>query len=139
MAMLRGITTATSVARTMEGNAMKCAVVRRNLLSRLSICERVQRCHQFGQEARLADVAHVDLNRRIIALATVCAVAASNVFAANVDPLVQTGLQLADGAEQKVLEWSRHIHASPELSWQEAETARYIAQIRSCSSGEPVH
>ncbi|MDP9968926.1 amidohydrolase [Variovorax paradoxus] len=75
------------------------------------------------------------MHRKIVALATVCAVAASNVFAANVDPLVQTGLQLADGTEQKVLEWRRHIHANPELSWQETETARYIAQILATMPG----
>ncbi len=35
--------------------------------------------------------------------------------------------QLIDGVEQQVLQWRRHIHANPELSFQEAQTADYIA------------
>ncbi|MGQ6549734.1 amidohydrolase [Serratia sp. IR-2025] len=35
--------------------------------------------------------------------------------------------QLIDGVEQQVLQWRRHLHANPELSFQEAQTADYIA------------
>ncbi|NYA46521.1 amidohydrolase [Serratia fonticola] len=35
--------------------------------------------------------------------------------------------QLIDGVEQHVLQWRRHLHANPELSFQEAQTADYIA------------
>lgn len=35
--------------------------------------------------------------------------------------------QLIAGVEQQVLQWRRHLHANPELSFQEAQTADYIA------------
>lgn len=41
--------------------------------------------------------------------------------------LLQTGLVLADKAEPEVIAWRRHIHQHPELSYQETETAKYIA------------
>lgn len=34
---------------------------------------------------------------------------------------------LADRAEPRVIEWRRHIHANPELSYQEFKTAEYVA------------
>ncbi|WON76715.1 amidohydrolase [Serratia sp. UGAL515B_01] len=36
--------------------------------------------------------------------------------------------QLIAGVEQQVLNWRRHIHAHPELSFHEAQTADYIAE-----------
>lgn len=35
--------------------------------------------------------------------------------------------QLIADVEQQVLQWRRHLHANPELSFQEAQTADYIA------------
>lgn len=35
--------------------------------------------------------------------------------------------QLIAGVEQQVLQWRRHLHANPELSFQEALTTDYIA------------
>lgn len=63
------------------------------------------------------------MHHKILWLAVACAVAASNVLAADVVPLVQSGLKLADATEQQVLEWRRHIHANPELSWQTPENS----------------
>lgn len=74
----------------------------------------------------------------IIALAAACTVVVSNALAADVAPLVQTGLKLADQTEQQVLEWRRHFHANPELSWQETETARYVAQVLATMPGYEV-
>ena len=39
--------------------------------------------------------------------------------------------QLAKGLLQEVTDWRRHLHAHPELSFQEEETARFIAGHRS--------
>lgn len=41
--------------------------------------------------------------------------------------LLQNGLQRADQTESDVIAWRRHIHQHPELSYQETETAKYIA------------
>jgi amidohydrolase len=41
--------------------------------------------------------------------------------------LLQEALQRADQTESEVIAWRRHIHQHPELSYQETETAKYIA------------
>lgn len=43
------------------------------------------------------------------------------------DALLGRGLQLADSTEEQVIAWRRHIHQNPELSYQEFNTAAYIA------------
>jgi len=43
------------------------------------------------------------------------------------DPLRLKVDQLADQVEDKVIQWRRHIHANPELSNREYQTAEYIA------------
>ncbi len=41
--------------------------------------------------------------------------------------LMTRALSLADGTQDQVIEWRRHIHANPELSYEEVNTAKYIA------------
>lgn len=41
--------------------------------------------------------------------------------------LATRALSLADASEAQVIEWRRHIHQHPELSYQEVQTAAYIA------------
>ena len=42
--------------------------------------------------------------------------------------LPQRAEGLIDRTEQRVIDWRRHIHANPELSYQETQTAAYIAE-----------
>ena len=43
--------------------------------------------------------------------------------------LAQTGIDaMADAVEPKVIAWRRHIHQNPELGYQEAKTAAYVAE-----------
>ncbi|WP_253207142.1 M20 metallopeptidase family protein [Verticiella alkaliphila] len=48
--------------------------------------------------------------------------------AATQSALLARALSLADATENQVIEWRRHIHANPELSYEEVNTARYIAE-----------
>ncbi|WP_431509302.1 M20 metallopeptidase family protein [Variovorax sp. DAIF25] len=41
--------------------------------------------------------------------------------------LTARALALADASEAQVIEWRRHVHQHPELSYQEVQTAAYIA------------
>jgi len=41
--------------------------------------------------------------------------------------LASRALALADASEAQVIAWRRHIHANPELSYQEQQTAAYVA------------
>lgn len=41
--------------------------------------------------------------------------------------LEQRGLALADAAESQVIQWRRHLHQNPELSYEEKQTAAYVA------------
>ncbi|RYH30282.1 MAG: amidohydrolase [Alcaligenaceae bacterium] len=43
------------------------------------------------------------------------------------DALALRALALADASNAQVIEWRRHIHQHPELSYQETQTAAYIA------------
>ncbi|HEX7863659.1 MAG TPA: amidohydrolase [Variovorax sp.] len=45
----------------------------------------------------------------------------------NGNALAARALALADASEAQVIEWRRHIHQHPELSYQEVRTAAYIA------------
>ena len=53
--------------------------------------------------------------------------APSTPVAASGAGLLQEALQRADQTEPEVIAWRRHIHQHPELSYQETETAKYIA------------
>lgn len=48
--------------------------------------------------------------------------------AAHAQDLPTRALALADRAEPRVIEWRRHVHANPELSYQETKTAAYVAE-----------
>ena len=64
-----------------------------------------------------------------LAAAGLCAtLALSHVPAAAADSsLRERALSLADGTEAQVIEWRRHLHQNPELSYQETKTAAYVA------------
>jgi amidohydrolase len=46
---------------------------------------------------------------------------------AQAQDLATRALELADRVQPRVIEWRRHVHANPELSYQESQTAAYIA------------
>ncbi|MGM0526632.1 MAG: amidohydrolase [Pseudomonadota bacterium] len=63
------------------------------------------------------------MKKLLLAVAmTVTAVAVSQVHAQ------QSPVAIDDNLESKVIEWRRHVHANPELSNREHETAKYITQ-----------
>ena len=66
------------------------------------------------------------LTRMAAALALLLS-AGLGVAAGAPDPLAQRAAALADATETQVIEWRRHIHQHPELSFQETATAAYIA------------
>ena len=57
-------------------------------------------------------------------LAAACLMAGTAAQASN--PMMDTAMSKADALEQQVIEWRRHIHQNPELSYQEHNTAAYI-------------
>lgn len=69
------------------------------------------------------------LQHRLLALAVACLLtpsAASQGVSAEPSILTQRALAFADASEARVIEWRRHIHQHPELSYQEVQTAAYI-------------
>jgi amidohydrolase len=62
---------------------------------------------------------------RLSLLAASCLMAGTAMAQAS-SSLVDQALSKADALEQQVIEWRRHIHQNPELSYQEHNTAAYI-------------
>ena len=70
------------------------------------------------------------LRYRLTVLAAACLLtlnATSQTAPGDPSALAQQALALADASEAQVIEWRRHIHQHPELSYQEVQTAAYIA------------
>jgi amidohydrolase len=70
------------------------------------------------------------LRHQLSVLAATCLLtlnAASQTAPAAPSALAQQALALADASEAQVIEWRRYIHQHPELSYQEEQTAAYIA------------
>lgn len=62
---------------------------------------------------------------RLSLLVTSCLLAGT-ALAQTSHPMVETAMGKADALEEKVIEWRRHLHQNPELSYQEHNTAAYI-------------
>ncbi len=62
---------------------------------------------------------------RLSLIAASCLMAGSALAQAS-QGMVDQALSKADALEQQVIEWRRHIHQNPELSYQEHNTAAYI-------------
>ncbi|MBP6621830.1 MAG: amidohydrolase [Alcaligenes sp.] len=62
---------------------------------------------------------------RLSLLAATCLMASTALAQAS-NPIIDTAMSKADALEQQVIEWRRHIHQNPELSYQEHNTAAYI-------------
>lgn len=62
---------------------------------------------------------------RLSLLATSCLMAGT-ALAQGSQSIVEQAMSKADALEQQVIEWRRHIHQNPELSYQEHNTAAYI-------------
>lgn len=60
-----------------------------------------------------------------------CAIAgaqqSTGASAATPTALQQRGLSLVDAAETQIIQWRRHLHQHPELSYEEKQTAAYVA------------
>ncbi|MBR0859140.1 M20 metallopeptidase family protein [Bradyrhizobium liaoningense] len=70
------------------------------------------------------------LRYRLLALAAACLLTRSAVSQeASADPSVLTrqALAFADASEAQVIQWRRYVHQHAELSYQEVQTAAYIA------------
>ena len=59
-------------------------------------------------------------------LALSCAIASTSFAQPATPALIDLALQKADLLENQIISWRRHIHQTPELSYQEANTAAYI-------------
>lgn len=67
------------------------------------------------------------MKHRLLPLAALLASLAMSAHAQTPSPLVQRVLALSDAAEPQVIAWRRHIHQHPELSYEEVQTAAYVA------------
>lgn len=84
---------------------------------------------------------HWRIMKKYISTLVLCSIFAAQTLhaAGHGESLRMQALTLADNIESQVIAWRRHIHQNPELSYQETNTAAYVAQALAGMPGIEVH